>query len=450
MVVSAAMASTAPAPTTPTGKASLGGPLPWAQQAGALPLPDESLEEFLRRMREKRDAVHRELEPEVARLILALESAAPGSDEFNALESSLFGLGTEAVPLLVPWIDPGSAPTTGSLHRADAVAEFLAQAELTAALPKLEQLTEQASQRGRVKAIQLLGNSRLPTAAGSILRDLLAQPETTKSLRKHIFEGLIRLGGQSNWDPAMETLSLRRAGDAAYIDVILQAFSKVEPAAIHAPVRRLLANQDEATAHLHAIFDYFEAAPQLFDGETARLTIDLLSSPKLPPATSAALLGRLPKLHRDRGTPEWRDWLEPLTYGSSQVRRDGALICMSRLGDRGARKRLLQPFDDRVKETGKSSSSLAQRGAIYVELEEYDSALRDFKRAIENTRSTLVQQANWIQVAWVYCLQGKLSRASSALEDANLSSVMQRQLAADERFAELLQHERYGRVLRDY
>ncbi len=400
-------------------------------------------------MREKRDSVHRELEPEVARLISALESAAPDSDEFKALESSLFGLGTEAVPLLVPWIDPGTSPTTGTLRRADAIAKHLAQAELTSALPELEQLAEHASQRGRAKTIQLLGNSRLPAAAGSILRSLLTQPSTTKSLRKHVFHGLIRLGGQSNWDPAIETLSLRKAGDAAYIDIILHAFSEVEPAAIHAPVRRLLAKQDEAPTHLSAIFDYFEAAPHLFDYETAKLTIELLSSPKLTPSASAELLLRLPKLHPDRGTPEWRDLLEPLTYGSSQARRDGALICMSRLGDRGARKRLLQPFDDRIKETGKSSSSLSARGATYIQLEEYDSALRDFKRAIENTRSSTLKQDNWIQVAWVYCLQGKLSRASSALEDANLTSVMQRQLAGDERFAQLLLHERYGRVLRD-
>src|SRR2546422_3908333 len=115
---------------------------------------DGSLEAFLRRVREAREAEQARLQPMVEELVRKLGQARSAND-IKKLHTDLEALGSETAPLLVPYLDPGATPTTEQERQAQEVAVILARSRDPALLEDLVRLAQLGSPRGRLLAVRV-------------------------------------------------------------------------------------------------------------------------------------------------------------------------------------------------------------------------------------------------------------------------------------------------------
>ena len=211
-------------------------------------------------------------------------------------------------------------------------------------------------------------------------------------------------------------------------------------------MRDFIASPNHVVNHLDRVLAYYTAHPaDLGDDEATRM----VGAVRVRDDASAAISRVLDFLGSafEGAKPEWMDELEAVASTRIGDVRIDCLVCLARVGDRGARRRLVEDADERVDEHPRSSSSWAARGKLYRRLGDYSDALRDYKKAYELAQLVAQRQPLGIELARLYALTKKPRQASEVLEELGLSDVQRRDLRADPDFANLVEHDRYGRVL---
>jgi tetratricopeptide (TPR) repeat protein len=139
-----------------------------------------------------------------------------------------------------------------------------------------------------------------------------------------------------------------------------------------------------------------------------------------------------------------RRGLEPITVSREDELREAGLATLARLSDRSARKKLLGPYDDDVKDNPQWAKARARRAAVYFRIGDYDDAIEDYEEAIDLTRlDGRSEPSYYAELARCQVREGKLKDARDTLRRSPLSLAKLHELAEDPDFREL-RDSKYG------
>lgn len=399
-----------------------------------------SLEDFLERARGEREALLARLVPTVEALLESVRSSSgrPG----DARVSELAALGSEATPLLIPYLDPGrldpdrldpgrldpdKEPDEAQVRVADYAARALARMDPAPVTGELLTMLAHGSPAARIRAAAVLAHVPRSKAVTAALRS--CYDESGGELQAACLQALLAHGDERTTALLDGVL---RSDRPALIDTALEAVTITRSEASAGAVRALLASP-RALRHAAGILAYYLAMPQLADGgvidDLARLTTGVG-----PGEVKLAVLAALPRLNPRLSSLKRR--LEPLTESRDRDLREGALIALAAMGDRGARRKVLEPYDDLVDRNQNWSQAYSRRATVLLRVGEYDDAIRDFKDALRLAADDPTpDRESHVNLARCYALSGKPREAADWLRRAPISLEDLRALADDPDFA---------------
>ncbi len=396
-----------------------------------------SLEAFLARVRSARKAEHERLQPRVDELVKRLGLArSPG--EIKKLQLEFDELGSEAAPLLVPYLDPGANPKAEQEKQAQEVAALLARARNPALLDDLVRLARTGGPLARPLSIRLLGESPEVERALAALRAL--HPGLSGALRAECVRALARLepsdplivAALADTHPAVLSAGL----------VALAAEPRKQP---RPEVVALLADGSRGADVLPELVDYFCVPGQQLDEEIVAALVRFACRADLALESRMKVLAGLPRFGVAL-TSRLRRELEPLLESSDSAVRDATLVALTLLKDAKARRDLMRFYDDQVRDNESWPLAYQRRGDIELQIGEYRDAARDYERALQLHGDSARLPGNrdlWINLARAHVKDNKLKAAADALQEFTLSSELKRTLKADPDFLPLVEHARY-------
>lgn len=401
---------------------------------------DGSLEAFLRRARAEGEAERARLRPRVEELVRKLGQAR-SNPEITKLQAELEGLGSEALPMLVPFLDPGTSGAEPD-QQARQVAEILFHSGSPALFDAVLAIARSGSPRGRPLAIRVLGASREVERAQSALRAL--HPSLAGPLRAECVRALAHLAPE---DP----LVLAALSDP-HADVVRAGLRALTPEARKEPrpeILALLSDPSRAADVLDELVDYFCAPGQALDEDIAAALIAFAARADLSPAARLKVLEGLPRFGVSLSS-RLRKELEPVLESSDSAIKDGALVAMTLMKDSRARRELMRVYDEQVKKNESWPLAYQRRGDIEYRIGEYHDAARDYQNALRLHGDSARLPGNrdlWVNLARAQIKDNKLKSAFDSLTEYGPTSDLRRQLRADPDFQPLVEHPRYRSVL---
>ncbi len=407
--------------------------------------PDGSLESFLRHARERREAARSLLRPALEKLVLRLEEPglAGRPSDLARLRAELDALGAEAGSLLLPHLDPGSAPGPEVFLRAQEVKEALVRARPAGLLDELLPLARTGSPLARAHAIQVIAS--VPEAARAF-QDLLDLAQSSE----------VPVRGAA-------LVALSGANDPQVLPALCRALSDTEPSIVSAALRALTATgrteaapavlgltrpPARAAPYVAEILAFFLADPRQVDDAALDGLLGLARADTVPDETRVKVLEAFPRFEIARDAKK-RKLLEPLfEYANASV-REAALVAATLLGDKLARRELFVAYDQVVVESPDWPEGYERRAAIAMRIEDYASAIRDLRRAIDLLSSRArqgVYRKLWIELARAYLRSGKVPKAADTLEELGITEALKSEIGSDPDFAPLRENPRFRRV----
>lgn len=398
---------------------------------------DGSLEAFLRRARAESESERARLRPRVEELVRKLGQAR-SSPEIRKLQGEIEGLGTEAMPMLVPFLDPGASPGAEQEQQAREVAEILTHSGSPALFDDVVRIARTGSPRGRPLAIRVLGASQEVERARAALRAL--HPTLAGALRAECVTALARLAPD---DPLVVA-----ALSDPHPEVVKAGLRALTPEARKAPrpeVVSLLGDPSRAADALDELVDYFCVPGQELDEDIVAGLIGFAARADLSPAARLKVLDGLPRFGVGLSS-RLRKELEPVLASSDSAIKDGALVAMTILKDNRARRELLRVYDDQVKKNEAWPLAYQRRGDIEYRIGEYRDAAKDYQNALRLHGDSARLPGNrdlWVNLARALIKDNKLKTAYDTLTEYGPTSDLRRQLKADPDFQPLVEHPRY-------
>jgi HEAT repeat protein len=405
---------------------------------------DSTLQSFLARLLERRAEEQRRLEPPVHALVQRLEELGSGWNkaELTRIHQELDALGPEAALLLLPYVDPGAAPSDAQAFRAAEVASALQRRPLLALTEPLLRLSREAGPAGRLNAVRLLGVAPDAERASARLREIFREGQGP--LRLEAVAALARLGGEENL--ALLSTALGDP-DASVQAEILRALAAAGSQSAAPAVLEFARDPARAKRAVMPLLHYLERCPEVLDAEFVRALAALAASDAVDVESRVALLDSLRK-HLPLVDEEARRTLDELRDAPQGTVREAAQVVLALLGDRPARRALLDYYDELVAKNERFAPAYEQRARMTLRLGDYADAAKDYRRAIEilQKENRYVDREIYIELARAFVLDEKLRQAAETLEEARLAEAFLRRLEQDPDFQALREHSRYGRM----
>ena len=421
---------------------------PTAQEPPTDPAPTrrpDSIEAFLRRARAKRDAIQARLKPEVESIVAQLEEIAGRSSKSSErrILAEIEGLGPEAAPLFVPYLEPGEPVKAGPSYRAKTIAKALSRAPTDALTEGLFDLAENGTDEGQRQAILLLGYQPADPRIDAYLEQVYANTEGIQRLES--VRAMARRGGHDEL--------FRQAlfvADPELVAEILAAFALRQDPSVSDAVLTLARDARAAAPVLGGLVAYYRACPSAADEATLDALLPLLLREDVELADKVDLLDAIPTFTSSLEL-RLRRLMEPVLESKTTELREAGLVCMTLLGNRSAKKELLRFYDKRVSDNDNWPKGYEDRGDVLVRIGDHSSAAKDFKRALEllEDRARLTNYRDlWLKLARAYVQAGRLRQGLEALEEFGLGPAVREQVLADPAFEPLVSSSRYGRAFR--
>jgi tetratricopeptide (TPR) repeat protein len=396
-----------------------------------------SLESYLKRVRSARESEQARLRPQVEDLVRRLGQART-STELKKTQGELEALGSEAAPLLVPFLDPGATPTPEQEKQAQEVAALLVHAHNPALFEELVRRANLASPRGRILAVRVLGESPEVARALEALRAL--HPTVSGSLRAECVRALAHLA----------------PGDPLVVAALSDTHPEVIAAGLHAlasePRKRprpeaiaLLADETRGADVLPDLVEYLAVPGQEIEDDVVSSLARFALREDLPVETRLKVLEGLPRLGI-KLTSRLGKELEPLLTTQDSAIKDAVLVALTLLKDGRARRELMRHYDDQVKENETWPNAYKQRGDIELKIGEYKEAVRDYEDALRLHGESARLPGNrdlWVNLARAQVKDNKLKAAAETLGKFGMASDLKRAIAADPDFQPLVEHPKY-------
>jgi tetratricopeptide (TPR) repeat protein len=438
--------------TAALGALLLATGLPALATATALQEERPTLEELLKRTREARDAAAASLKPQVEALLEELLTAVEEDDlrDQERATDKLLDLGAPAATALVPYLRPeittSAAGTKRAAKKADVALDLLRQMPSPAVVPALVELTRSSSKAGTERAIRALGHQTNGGAPEQRLIELFETPSSP--WRGQACAALLHLGGADG------RRALDQALEADRLDLVRPALEALADLAAEEHRQRILdylASGSNAHRVAKNATSYFLSLRDGLQSDEVRLFLQFVLDDRIKGEEAAELIDMFRGTDLARSRRDIDDQLEQLSGDLSREVSEAAYLCRARLGDRKAKSTVLERYDREISESEDDDSRpWADRAEMYLRMDEFAEAVSDYKKALKVSegRPLSFRRPYMVGTARAYALQGKLSAASDALEDALLGSTQKATLVADPDFAELVAHPRHGEVLR--
>ena len=421
------------------------GPAPAAARVRASTDDRLSLEELLRRYRERRETFFQKLRADVQRAVAEMESAyeTDRRERLPDLRKRLLALGSEATPLFIELLDPGTDAPEPQVGRARHIAMVLRELSTRSISVELIAIFKGGSREGQRNALTALSGSDDPQRVGPVLRDAFAN--AGKNQRGELISAIANLGGEENFAYIGEILIDK---DPAVVKAALGALTDSRCVAAAPRILALVRDTVNAAGYVPEIVAYYRACPEAVDtehvGDLVRFAQGLRSNSAL-----AAEVLQLVGEHEHAWNHDVKKDLKQLAESSSDTIKDAALICLARAGDRGAKRDLLEGYDQQIEKNDRIASNWQRRGEVKYLIGDYKGALKDFQQARKTSEEYLRTESDiYVGMARCHAQLGKPRDAAAMLEAGGLSVAQLHLLAKDPVFAELVADSRLRKVFR--
>ena len=405
----------------------------------------ESLERWLERARAARDSARARLavEVEAVRAELDLLGAEPAPERERALVARLSTLGGEAAPLLVPWIDPGPEATPAALRAAALVAEALRGMDVSIVEDELLARLGSGSLAGRANAASVLARAPNPERAAPVLAEVFRTSEG--SLQAAALDALLEMPGEVRRAVLREVLA---GEDERLTNVALRALARAGGAEYREEVALFFADPERARQFAPALLAFYAACPSAVEKRELLGLVELANNPRLDLATRLAVIELLPQFETPRSN-DLRRALEDLRDQRSVELQEAVLIALARLGDKGARRDVLAPYDEAIASNPEWAQRHAARADVLYRLGDPNEAIKGYKKALQVARDDPFPPTGiYVALARCYARLGKLKEAVQYLESSRADRDELAALAEEPVFRELAESEKYGEIFR--
>jgi hypothetical protein len=388
---------------------------------------------------------------QLIREIDALKSSRRGL-ESRAKAAELTNLGTAALPLLVPYLEPGEDVSRRTVFRSQLIAEVLRDAPSATTTDALLDMAATGSTQARLGALLSLRTTLEPRrvapaliqiASGKKAGDL--KPDAQESVIYAAFSTLALLR-----DPLASRFigeSLKSA-DPMLCAGALAALATAPAESSASQILDLLNTLKDAKPLASAIADYYELHETLLeDPEHARALGSIAVHATTPNEPRVRIFDTLRLTDAKIGTVIKRD-VEPFQEASRPDVRQAARMLMARLKDRGARQDLLEEFDSRIKRDKNSISGHSDRATVLHAIGDWNGALRDWRAVMTEMANDEVARARkepYVGIARTLARLKKFREARSYLSQGPISVAELQALGTDRDFLEM-RESRYGDV----
>ncbi|MEL6430468.1 MAG: hypothetical protein AAFU73_08925 [Planctomycetota bacterium] len=398
----------------------------------------------------------------------------PGATTRAARRDELLALGPATRTLLAPYLDPfwPEAPKgtmklkwrrerPGVVARAEIVADALREAPSVATTELLLALVLESSFEGRMNALRALEASPDSARVLEVLRPFTsakpasafeAIPEYRSDsdgssgsqgpnrafLRAAAVRTIASLATPDS-DRFLLTLLRGRPGDPGMLRDAAAEALKGGDLARTAPLLLDLARSETGWGAAESIAEFYDANDALLgDLEHSEAILSLSLDPRVADVHRAALFDLL----RETDTKIAGSIKRKIEqrYGdddASAFVRVAAKKLLARRGSRSAKRDLLAPYDDRIRNRSNVTGALAQRAELLHELGEWNAALRDWRQVIESERMSSWKEAMLLGYARTLSRAKKYRDARDVLQRTSLSLAQLRGLATDRDFREM-------------
>ena len=406
-------------------------------------LEELSLEELLERYRAERERLFESYRGRVSALISDLETAQSNGKRAKLADfrEELVKLGPGATPLLVPYLDPGvnaSAPARG---RARQVALAMSEVSTRAVTTELLELLEKGTEQGRDNALRVLGHSEDLDRVGPVLRERFAKAPAEE--KGKVLSAIASMGGPENEAFLGGVLADK---DPAVVKLALEALADSSTSSAAPRILEFLGNPQAAAPQAVALVRYYRACPSVLDGDHCEALLGLVENILNQPSEAVLVLELLSDAHEEWSS-KFKRRLKDLSGATTPRIEEAALIALARDGDRGARKQLLDPLDDRVDENESLPSAWENRGEMRYKIGDYKNAIKDYTEALKRGEAYGRPRPDlYVGLARCHAQLGKDKDAAEWLDKAPISISELRELAKDPVFASLVESDRYREV----
>jgi len=426
--------------------------------AGALPAPpgfraaapasagelrvDErlSLEELLRRAREAAREQRALLQERVAVLLQKLRTDRDSRASVEATRRELAALGRGAAPLLASAIDPGSEADPLAHAVADDVVAILLEVGVAPATEELVAVLRSGSIGGRRNALTLLETHPQPARVFPALRELYESSE--ESLRRRALQAIATLGGaEANelFEAALEDAS------PDVVDIALEALADAGNAEVAGEVLALVQGA-HGPEHVATALRYYQAVPEALQAPHVLALVELARGTSLSSGRRVLVLETLARfdLALDRTASKA---IESIAQDGDARVAEAALVLLSVLGDKGARRDLLAPYDEQIRANKKWAQAYLRRADALYRIRDYKKAVLDYRKAHGlQVDDNEIDHEPYIGLARCYALMGDFKDASEWLGKAPVSLATLRELVSDPDFAEMARDPKHKSV----
>ncbi len=416
--------------------------------AGGSAAERRALEDILANARTERAAAVEAARTHAQPLLEAAVAERAAERAPDVQHAALRELGAAAGLWLIERLDPGvdAAADSPAARLADEARDVLEMMLSDPLLPPLLDRATLGSEGGRRRALELLG---FASDREAVIEPLSAAFERESGEPKRAaLVSLVRLGGPAG-DRALDAALASSDNLLTRAALVELARSRRTDAA--AKVAPLVRDGARAAKMWTFLADYYTAVPAALDAQVTANLVSLVEARHLDGAAAVGLLARMGRMGPSL-SKELAAQLGRIERSGNPEVGEAASICLARWGDRTARRSLEKRYDDAVERERGEPAPLVARGGLYLRLGDWPAAAKDLKKALELAEaqnSPMPRRDVWIDLARAYALDGKLPLAASALEKASLTAVWRRRLLDDPDFAELVNHPRHGRVLRE-
>lgn len=442
-----------------------------------------------------------ELLPEIVEIMDQLDALPSGSVTATSIARgrALEALGPDAVPLIVPFLDPGEHPKPAWSLRSKVAAEIVANNPTPAATDGIVRVLEQGSNIGMLRALTALRTTVEPSrvfeavrkvARGEAFEESAAAHEKERAaiLEEKLAEEVADLlekirngeaaetpsseegdeGSESGdslaWTPSPDQLqsaaftTIAHFGteearaymrgellgdDQARRDLALSALASAPSVGPVSGLVRELLQSSKAPAIAGALAGFYGSNEALLeDDDHAEPLFAVALAEGVSPEARVRLFDLFRLTDTDIKSSAKRDLERTFGDAAHATVRRAALLLLAREGDRGAKRELLSTFDDRLESGRNIAQILAERAALHHEIGDWKDAVKDWRDAMEaqsHGNSFRKLEGAFLGIARSLARQGKFRDALEYLEKSPLSIVQRKRLATDRDFREMAQ-----------
>jgi tetratricopeptide (TPR) repeat protein len=406
----------------------------------------ESLQEFLVRLRAHRDGLISELRNGVDAILrtMDLEAQSHHVEGLADGKTRLVALGPECATLLVPQIDPGANASDAAKLRAAYVTQALVELAARAVTNDVIAIARDGTLEGRINAVKVLASSPEPERTGPVLVGIFRG--NTAELRGPALVALAKIPG-----PDSEKVLSDALGDASpeIVRPALEAVTVAKNASVAPRVAKLLSATHESSGFADAFVAYYRACPESVDKPTVAALVRMAGEYSASNESRIRVLELLPSF-ADRFDVEHRKELKQIAESPVRELHEAALETLYLVGDKNARRELLQEYDTAIERNKTWPSSYEARANVLYKLHDWREAMKDYQKALQLSVGDIHAhtEESYIGLARCYAQTGKLKEAAQNIEKAPVSMKRLAELAKEPAFAKLAENPKYRGVFK--